>query len=622
MASLDKPVPGADVGTWGTKVNAALDALNAELTTTTATAEGAETPTGAQAKASAAQSAAIAASEPRIDRTGAGTGWIVTLKADGGLQFSQPGAGQTVPDATSNAKGVVQLIGDLGGTATAPTTPTAVHKTGAESIAGVKTFSDKPVVPDATFTLSKLVTTGTPTGRTALTGTGAWTSLDTVTATTVTGNYTVVAADAGTVLEVNSASAVTVTVPPNVLPVGAVLEVVQLGAGQVKIEAGSGATILSAAGQYLRTQYASAGLRARTASAFVLSGDLTATAGSGSGGGSTETYNLYMGPGGSDGNPGTQALPKGTLQGLYNALSAGQTGGVLPGDYSGSTANLTVGSGSGGSSASALKRIVGIKDSNGNRPVLRGTVNINGSYVELKSLAFDLETAAAALGTHSVWRVGGDNTVTGCVFDDLVLDGKGSIAQSMLGGGGSSGTSANNCTVRNCVFANIQGPDSGGPGHGVYLQRGSGWTISRNVFYRCGTSFGGSRAIQLYPYATNCLVEFNTIDDSVGGGVVVGNDNGDGVASGGHTIRYNIMTNLTGRPAISSVGGLTSGITTNNNHYDGNTATGFGNGSPNNSVQTEATATSGNPLYVNRLGVPRDYRLQAGSPAAGKGYTG
>lgn len=44
------------------------------------------------------------------------------------------------PDATTLVKGKVQLANDLGGTAAAPTTPTAVHLAGTETITGQKTF--------------------------------------------------------------------------------------------------------------------------------------------------------------------------------------------------------------------------------------------------------------------------------------------------------------------------------------------------------------------------------------------------------------------------------------------------------------------------------------------------
>lgn len=55
--------------------------------------------------------------------------------------------GGTVPDADATTKGKLQLTGALGGTAASPTTPTAVHLTGAETVAGVKTFSSSPIVP-------------------------------------------------------------------------------------------------------------------------------------------------------------------------------------------------------------------------------------------------------------------------------------------------------------------------------------------------------------------------------------------------------------------------------------------------------------------------------------------
>jgi hypothetical protein len=63
------------------------------------------------------------------------------------------------PDATTGTKGLVQLAGDLAGTAAAPTVPglaakaadsAVVHNTGTETVAGVKTFSASPIVPTPT----------------------------------------------------------------------------------------------------------------------------------------------------------------------------------------------------------------------------------------------------------------------------------------------------------------------------------------------------------------------------------------------------------------------------------------------------------------------------------------
>lgn len=59
------------------------------------------------------------------------TPYIINSTASGGV---------TVNDATSSIKGILRLTGDLGGTADSPTTPTAVHLTGNETISGSKSF--------------------------------------------------------------------------------------------------------------------------------------------------------------------------------------------------------------------------------------------------------------------------------------------------------------------------------------------------------------------------------------------------------------------------------------------------------------------------------------------------
>lgn len=63
-------------------------------------------------------------------------GWLIAL---GDLDITQLGASTT-------EQGFVQLTNDLGGTNTAPTTPTAVHLAGAETITGIKTFTANPKI--------------------------------------------------------------------------------------------------------------------------------------------------------------------------------------------------------------------------------------------------------------------------------------------------------------------------------------------------------------------------------------------------------------------------------------------------------------------------------------------
>ncbi len=69
-------------------------------------------------------------------------------------------SGGSVSDATTTTKGVVQLAGDLAGTAAAPTVPglaskaddtSVVHLAGTETITGAKSFSAAPTVPTPTL---------------------------------------------------------------------------------------------------------------------------------------------------------------------------------------------------------------------------------------------------------------------------------------------------------------------------------------------------------------------------------------------------------------------------------------------------------------------------------------
>lgn len=80
---------------------------------------------------------------------------VASLGADGKVPAAQLPDTASVADATATSKGAVQLAGDLGGTAAAPTVPglaakandtAVVHNSGIETIAGTKTFSSPVVI--------------------------------------------------------------------------------------------------------------------------------------------------------------------------------------------------------------------------------------------------------------------------------------------------------------------------------------------------------------------------------------------------------------------------------------------------------------------------------------------
>lgn len=157
-----------------------------------AAAAQAESAAEEAAEARAAAESATSTSVTQIDNHLGGDASNLVLavanKADldpgtGKLVLSQMPDGAAFVDATPSVKGAVQLAGDLGGTAAAPTVPGLANKaednvvvklSGAQTIAGVKTFTAAPVVPDGSFAAAKLAGSGTRDATTALHGDGVW----------------------------------------------------------------------------------------------------------------------------------------------------------------------------------------------------------------------------------------------------------------------------------------------------------------------------------------------------------------------------------------------------------------------------------------------------------------
>lgn len=108
MARL--PTPGSDDGDWGNILNDFLQQSHGS---------------GGAIKANAVDSAAIqdsAVTVAKLGVSGGSDGQVLSKDtgSSGGLQWVSPSG---VPDATASVKGILQLTGDLGGTATSPTVP-------------------------------------------------------------------------------------------------------------------------------------------------------------------------------------------------------------------------------------------------------------------------------------------------------------------------------------------------------------------------------------------------------------------------------------------------------------------------------------------------------------------
>lgn len=120
------------------------------------------------------------------------------------------------------------------------------------------------------------------TGATGATGAAGpnYTAAQTVNAQTGT-TYTLVAGDVGLLVTLSNASAITLTLPQDsdaTLAVGTYVDLLQLGAGQVTVAAGTGATLrTSGLTAKARAQYSRFGVQKISANTFSLFGDLASS---------------------------------------------------------------------------------------------------------------------------------------------------------------------------------------------------------------------------------------------------------------------------------------------------------------------------------------------------------
>ena len=167
------PTPGGDAGQWGQLLNDFLDVEHNADGTLKVRTDGTfySKPTGGIPSSDLSSAVQTTLSNVGNATKIQGTNVDGSTPSDGeALVYSLTAgpwvpntitSGGAVPDATTSSKGIVQLAGDLAVTASSPTVPgltskatdsAVVHNTGAETVAGVKTFSSSPVVPTPTNT--------------------------------------------------------------------------------------------------------------------------------------------------------------------------------------------------------------------------------------------------------------------------------------------------------------------------------------------------------------------------------------------------------------------------------------------------------------------------------------
>ena len=185
--------------------------------------------------------------DARIHTLETGVGFDVSQAVADYLTANPPAP---TPDATTTTKGILQLAGDLGGTATAPTVP------------GLEDKADE----DHSHTLADITDYSPP----DLSGYAPATQP--INARTAA--YTLVASDAGKLVTVTRATAVNVTVPAGVFTAGQRVDVLDLGAGRVTFVAGSGMTLGGTPSLVSRDQYSAHSVVFLSATQAVVVGDL------------------------------------------------------------------------------------------------------------------------------------------------------------------------------------------------------------------------------------------------------------------------------------------------------------------------------------------------------------
>jgi hypothetical protein len=175
----------------------------------------------------------------------------------------------TLPAANAVSAGYEIIVADVSGTVTATNT-IIIARAGSDTINGatsetiITAYGWRRLISDGT---SKWTFDGGISRRTQ--------AINAQTGTT----YTVALTDVDKLVTLSNASAITLTMPQDsdaAVPIGQRVDFAQIGAGQVTVAAGSGATVNSTPGLKFRAQYSAVSAVKRAANTWLLVGDLSA----------------------------------------------------------------------------------------------------------------------------------------------------------------------------------------------------------------------------------------------------------------------------------------------------------------------------------------------------------
>jgi Pel9A-like, right handed beta helix region len=222
-----------------------------------------------------------------------------------------------------------------------------------------------------------------------------------------------------------------------------------------------------------------------------------------------------VGPGGSDGNPGTYAQPFATIQHAADVVSAGQSVGVEDGTYTRAAASSHCSSATTqvvclwrGGTASAHVRF--FAEHRWRASVDGQHVTDNGftwgsgaNYVDVDG--FDVHALVSDGGSSSAFELysaGQGSTISNCHAHDI-----GRQTTNTSNGLVGVFIAQNNVTVAGCYMHDIGRLNPAQQDHGVYLNQGNNVTITGNYFDTFDTGWG----VQIYPSAeTGTLITNNT----------------------------------------------------------------------------------------------------------------